>query len=295
VTTQTREPALSHGATEAEVAVRQSFSHGAGGGRKRWVRGWQQVARLTALRLLVLVVFVGAWQAISGRLVDSFWISTPPQVVAEIVTAFRGPDLWRAVNYTLFESLAGLAIGGVLGILAGLLLGANKTVDQVLAPYTTVLNTIPRFALAPLFIVYFGIGAESKVVLVVTMVFFVLLVNTYSGYHSVDKDFLALLNVLGATRRQVYMKLYWPTIVPWIFAGLHLALAYALASAVVGEMIAAQYGLGVLIARASGLFNIAGVFALLAVLAAISVVLDLAIAFVERRLLAWRFAAETSE
>lgn len=257
-------------------------------GKRGSSRVWA-VLKFPVLRLLVAVVFLAIWQAASGRIVDKFWISTPVEVAESLVDLLQTHTFWVALEYTMYSAIAGLIIGSLLGIVLGLLLASNATIDRVMSPFATLANTIPRFALAPLFIVYFGIGPESKIILVISLVVFVLMMNTYAGRQSVDKDLHALLTVLGAKRRQVYMKLYLPTIIPWIFAGLHLSLAYALASTVVGEMIGAQYGLGVLISQESGLYNLRGVFAVLVVLAVVAVILDLIISTAERRLLAWRY------
>jgi NitT/TauT family transport system permease protein len=241
------------------------------------------------LRLVVALIFLGAWQLASGRLVDRFWISTPIDVGESLVDLVQTEEFWTSLRYTMNAAIVGLIIGSLIGIVLGLILASNRTVDRVLSPFATLANTIPRFALAPLFIVYFGIGVKSKIILVISLVLFVLMMNTYAGRQSVDKDLQSLMQVLGAKRRQIYFKLYVPTIIPWVFAGLHLALAYALASAVVGEMIGAQYGLGVLISRESGLYNLKGVFAVLVVLSIVAVILDLIISTIERRLLAWRY------
>lgn len=257
-------------------------------GKRQRTRAWTHL-KYPVLRLIVALLFLAIWQAASGRLIDAFWVSTPTDVAQSVVDLVQTHDFWVAIRYTMYSATVGLAIGALLGIVLGLLLASNKTVDRVMSPFATVLNTIPRFALAPLFIVYFGIGVKSKIILVISLVVFVLMMNTYAGRQSVDKDLHALMMVLGAKRRQIYAKLYLPTIIPWIFAGLHLSLAYALASTIVGEMIGAQYGLGVLISRESGLFNLRGVFAVLVILSVVAVILDLMISIVERRLLAWRY------
>ena len=257
--------------------------------RKKPPRSIWLMLKYPVLRLVVALVILGAWQLASGRLVDRFWISTPIDVGEALIDLVQTEEFWTALRYTTHAAVVGLVIGSLIGIVLGLILASNKTIDRVMSPFATLANTIPRFALAPLFIVYFGIGVKSKIILVISLVLFVLMMNTYAGRQSVDKDLQSLMEVLGAKRRQIYLKLYVPTIIPWVFAGLHLALAYALASAVVGEMIGAQYGLGVLISRESGLYNLTGVFAVLVVLSIVAVILDLIISMMERRLLAWRY------
>ena len=152
----------------------------------------------------------------------------------------------------------------------------------------TALNSLPRVALAPLFILWFGIGLTSKVVLAFSLVVFILLVNTHAGARNVDQDLVIITRLLGATRRQLTMKVILPASIPWIFAGLRLGLAYALIGAVVGEVIVAQAGLGFLIASAAGVFNTTGVFSALIILMLIAMLLSEVMKVAERKLLRWR-------
>jgi NitT/TauT family transport system permease protein len=283
------------GTSVSEATTSSMYARGQGSGAVGAVvkRAWR-IAKYPVLRIAVAFVVLAAWQLASGRIVDRFWVSTPIDVAQAIGDLAHSHDFWISLRYTMYSATVGLAIGSLCGIVLGLLLASNQTVDRVMSPFATVLNTIPRFALAPLFIVYFGIGTKSKIILVISLVVFVLMTNTYAGRQSVDRDLQSLMMVLGAKRHQIFTKLYLPTIIPWIFAGLHLSLAYALASTVVGEMIGAQYGLGVLISRESGLYNLKGVFALLVVLSAAAIILDLVISAAERRLLAWRYIDKSS-
>lgn len=248
---------------------------------------WQRI-RVPVLRITVAVVFLAIWELLSGPVIDPFWMSSPSRVWNSLSASVMQPIVWRHVANTLYAALVGLVVGSIAGVIVGFALAVNPILDKVMMFFIMLLNTLPRFALAPLFIVWFGIGANAKVVFVISLVFFVLAINTHKGIKSVDEDLLNLFKVAGASEWKIYSKLYLPAVLPWIFAGLHLSLGYALATAVVGEMIAAQYGIGVMISRASGLFNISGVFAALLILLAASVVLERSFVAVEARLLRWR-------
>jgi NitT/TauT family transport system permease protein len=248
---------------------------------------WQRI-RVPVLRLVVFVAFIGLWELLSGPVIDPFWFSSPSRTWNVLAQSLTEQIFWRHVSYTLYAALVGLAVGSIAGVIVGFTLAVNPLLDQVMTFFVLLLNTLPRFALAPLFIVWFGIGPKAKVFFVISLVFFVLTINTHKGIKSIDNDLVNLFLVVGARKRQIYSKLYLPAVTPWIFAGLHLSLGYALATAVVGEMIAAEYGLGVVISRASGLFNISGVFAALLVLLAVAVVLERSFGALENRILRWR-------
>ena len=159
---------------------------------------------------------------------------------------------------TLYETFTGFFIGAICGIGLGFLLGQRETLAQIIDPYIVAFNGIPRIALAPLFIIWFGIGPTSKVVLVVIVVFFLTFFNTYAGIKGVDAELKNILRIMGATERQILMKVTVPAIVPWITTGLKISVPYAIVGAVVGEFIAASKGLGYLINYNTSLFSTTG-------------------------------------
>lgn len=242
-----------------------------------------------AWRLGLLVALVLVWEgATRGGLIAPFWVSSPSLVVTDILRSFTGPDVYVHIGVTLYEAFLGFVTGAAVGILGGFALARWEGLAHVLDPYVTALNSLPRVALAPLFILWFGIGLTSKVVLAFSLVVFILLVNTHAGARNVDQDLVIITRLLGATRRQLTMKVILPASIPWIFAGLRLGLAYALIGAVVGEVIVAQAGLGFLIASAAGVFNTTGVFSALIILMLIAMLLSEVMKAAERKLLRWR-------
>jgi len=170
----------------------------------------------------------------------------------------------------------------------GFALGLMRRVTRVVAPFITMMNSMPRIALAPLFVLWFGIGITSKVVLVFSLVVFIALTNTLAGTQAVDADHLRLAKLLGARKSDIIRKIVLPSTVPWIFAAMRLSFAFALAGAVVGEMFLGQRGLGYLIVAGSGVFNIAQIFAALIITVFLAYLLDLSAGVLERRILRWR-------
>ncbi len=244
--------------------------------------------RLFLYRLLFGLLLLSLWELSSGRLIDPFWISSPSRVSSYLWEVTRDGSIFEHLAVTLYETTAGFLIGAVTGIGAGFLLARRQTMAQVLDPYIVAFNGIPRIALAPLFIIWFGIGPNSKVILVVIVVFFLTFFNTYSGVKGVDIELKNLLRIMGATERQVLFKVTIPGTVPWITTALKLSVPYALVGAVVGEFIAASKGLGYLINYNTSLFSTTGALGGIAVLALIVVLSNEAINLAESRLLRWR-------
>jgi NitT/TauT family transport system permease protein len=245
---------------------------------------------VTAVWRLVLIAVVGSsWEGVTALgWVRPFWVSSPSAIFLEIYEMFASGEVFLHAGVTLYETVLGFATGALGGILAGFALAYWERANRVLDPFIGALNSLPRVALAPLFILWFGIGMTSKVVLGFSLVVFILLINTYAGAKNVDRDLVIITRLLGGSDRLIMVKVVLPASIPWIFAGLRLGLAYALVGAVVGEVIVAQAGLGFLISRAAGVFNTAGVFAVLIVLMAISMLLNEAMLRAERKLLHWR-------
>ncbi len=246
-------------------------------------------ATVMGLRIGLLVVILAAWQGLTAiGAIKAFYISSPLAIAQQFVEWVGDGTIADNAGVTLTEALAGWALGSVLGIVAGLALGRSRLAQRVLEPYIVMLNAIPRLALAPLFIIWFGLGIESKIALIVTVVFFVLLINTYAGAKSVDADLQVLSRALGSSRWQITRYIELPSCLPWIFAGLRLALAYGVAGAIVGEFVASERGLGNLIERRGGLLDVTGQFAALVVLLAMVWIVDVLMSMVERRLFRWR-------
>jgi sulfonate transport system permease protein len=245
--------------------------------------------RVLVARLIVVGVFLAIWQAaVSSGLVDAFWISSPVLVVEELWRVIASGELFADIAITVFEALIAFVVSSVLGIAAGLLLARSPFWDDVLAPLVLALNSLPRVALAPLIILWFGIGITAKVVTAFTLVFFILLVNTLGGAKNVDNDILTIARLMGASKHDILWKVTLPSALPWIFAGLNLGLTYSLLGVIVAEILASNQGLGYVIQSSAATFNTAGVFAGLITLAIVAWLFSAVMRYVEARLLRWK-------
>jgi NitT/TauT family transport system permease protein len=244
--------------------------------------------RLLFYRLLFGLMLVAFWELSSGRLIDPFWVSSPSLVFAYLYGVFADGSIFGHIGITLYETFTGFFIGAIFGIGLGFVLGRRETLAQIIDPYIVAFNGIPRIALAPLFIIWFGIGPTSKVILVVLVVFFLTFFNTYAGVKGVDAELKNILRIMGATERQILMKITLPSIVPWITTGLKISVPYAIVGAVVGEFIAASKGLGYLINYNTSLFSTTGALGGILILALVVVLCNEAINRAESHLLRWR-------
>jgi NitT/TauT family transport system permease protein len=185
----------------------------------------------------------------------------------------------------------GFIIGSVLGAALGVWLGVARSAARLLNPYLNALNALPKVALAPLFVLWFGLGIESKVALAAVLVLFLVFLNTFAGVREVDQDLIDTARLMRATRAQVIAKVIVPSALSWVFAGLKISVPYALIGAVLGEMIAANRGLGYLVQFSGSQFDAAGVFAVLFVIALLAVGLNFLVEIVQHRMERWRIVS----
>lgn len=247
------------------------------------------VLRVWAMRLGLAVALIGLWQlVVANKLVDPFFMPSPKAVLDFLVAYIVSGNLLLHGAVTLEETICGFGLGAVLGVAFGLFMGSSRYWNAVLSPYTTVFNALPRVALAPMFILWFGIGPLSKVLLAFSLVFFIVAINTEAGVRAVDSDLSMTARVMGASERQRFLKVIVPGSVPAIFAGLRIGSIYALLGVVVGEMIAAKHGLGQQIMEYSYGYQPAGVFGVLLSLAAIALGMNGLMALAERKLMQWK-------
>ncbi len=248
-----------------------------------------------ALRRTVLVVGIFAvWELTTGGfgLGIELW---SPAILARPSSAFGefGPYaasglLWKDLSTTLTEAMIGLALGIIGGAAFGLLLGYWRRVSEVIEPVLVSLNSLPRIAVAPILLPWFGLGMGSKIALSLFTVFFVVFFNTYLGVRSVDPELVKAVQVMGGGRTHLARFVVLPSVFSWIFAALRTSVSFALTGAVVGEFVGASAGLGYRLSIAAGLLDTKRVYLILLILMVFAVALVEIAKRVEGRLLRWR-------
>ncbi len=239
----------------------------------------------------VFVAVAGAWQlaAVHG-FINPVFTGMPTRIGTAFLEAITGPALSIDARATVIAALIGAGTASVLGIGSAFVLAQSDVWRRIFDPYFTVLNGLPRVALAPLFLLWFGIGLMSKIMLAASITFFVTFYNTMVGVDSVDRDHLLLARAMGASRLQVFLKFVVPSAVPSIFNGLQLGFVYGMLGTVASEMLAGEHGLGVLLTRQAALFQMDDYFATLMLLALATTAISGTLEYIRRRLLRWQRA-----
>lgn len=247
--------------------------------------------RRLAIRLAqfgVGVALVLGWEVASNWLIDPFFISSPGAVFAKLVQWIERGMLLTHASYTFYATAVGFAIGAACGFTVGFAFGRSALVAAIFDPYVTALYCLPKIALAPLFIMWFGIGIESKIAMSAAVVFFLVFLNTFAGVRDVNPIHIHTTRIMGAGEWQLLRLVILPSAAAWVLTGLKVSVPYALIGTVVGELISSNRGIGFLIGQAAGLFDTAGVFAGLVVLAVAGIILNGALKRLERHVLRWR-------
>jgi NitT/TauT family transport system permease protein len=249
--------------------------------------------RRAALPLATFVVFVAAWEAIvRGFEIPPYLVPTPSAVAAAFVNGFAQANYLGHAAITAFQAVTGFAAGSLLGLTIGTLVVVFPAAERIVYPYVVALQTVPKVAVAPLIIVWFGFGIESKIVIVALVSLFPVLVNVIAGLKSVDQDRLDLMSALSASRWQILRYLRLPNALPFIFAGLNTAIVFSVIGAIVGEFVGANRGIGFLILQANFALDIAAAFALFVVLSIMGVTLHGTLQWAQRRIVFWARAEE---
>ncbi|NBD24768.1 ABC transporter permease [Paenibacillus glycinis] len=239
-------------------------------------------------RIVVFVLLVGLWELLSGRAFNSFWLSKPSLIAGRIGEMLGDGDLWFHMSATLQEAIGGLAIGMIGGTLLGIALAFSGIFEKWIYPYMMALYSLPRVSLAPLFIVWFGIGQSSKIMMVVAMVIFVAFYNAFEGIRNIDKD---LMDMMDTYKAKWTHKLRWvvlPSITVWILTSVRLNIGMALIGSVIAELVGSNRGLGYYISYSSNMLDTTGIFTGLVLIMVIAVVLEQLVLLLERWLLKYR-------
>jgi len=241
-------------------------------------------------RVAILVTFFDLWEYASRNgILDPLLVGAPSGIASFLWDGlFVKGDIWYDLGWTLRATAIAFVIGGVSGVLVGMLFVVNPTIEKMMSPIVAALNAMPRAALAPLFLIWFGLGIGSKIALAVSLSFFMVLSATVAGGRGVSADHLTLARTLGASGSTTFLKFTLPNAVPVIFSGLRLGLVYSLLGVIFGELIAAEHGLGQTLTVLAAEFKTNGVFALIILLAMIGMILSSIMTMIENHLLRWR-------
>lgn len=236
---------------------------------------------------IVLAVFA-LWEFLPESVLPQAWVSRPSLIGAQLQSWLMDGKLWFHLQVTFAAMMSGYLVGVVTGVAAGILLGLLPFVEKVLSPFVVSLYSLPKIAIAPLLVVLFGIGIESKIILVSITVFFMMMFSALDGLRDVDRDLMGMLRLMGASRIEMVKKVLLPGSLPWIFNGLRVSIRLAFTAAILGEIISSNRGIGYLVEYSAVKFDGTGVFAAIAIVVILSVVITELISLAESSNSRWR-------
>ncbi|MSP87992.1 MAG: ABC transporter permease [Alphaproteobacteria bacterium] len=255
--------------------------------RQRQLNALKVAMRLRVDRAIAVAVPLVLWQ-LASHWVGKKWISSPVDVAQRIWFMLLDGSLELHTWETFKEAIIGLAIGVVLGVVFGIVLGLWRRLSDAVDPVVMGLYSLPRVSLAPLFIIWLGIGLFAKVALVASMVVFVVLFNVREGVRSIDREIIDAFRSMNASRAAVIRHVIVPSLVPWLLTAIRIGIGMALVGAVVGEMIGASRGLGWYVNHTSGVYDMTGSITALVILMILAMIFNGVLALIERRVLRWR-------
>jgi NitT/TauT family transport system permease protein len=245
--------------------------------------------KLYAARFVLFAIFIALWEAgVHYKMIDPYFTSQPSEIAKRLYGWAVGGELVQHVPITIFEAFVGFVLGTAIGGITGFIFGWFDKVADLLDPFIIAIYSLPKVALAPLFILWFGIGIETKIVLTATIVFFLVFFNTYAGVRDTSRELVDIIRLMGAGTLQVLWRVVLPSALTVIFVGLRVSVPYALIGAVVGEIMASNRGIGFLLTNSTGQFDTAGAFAALVLLVIISTAFNAVIVALEKYLLRWK-------
>jgi NitT/TauT family transport system permease protein len=250
--------------------------------RRRWI--------IVGCWIGLSIAAISFWHFASGRLVDPFWVSSPSRVWERLVIWVTTGELWPHLTITILEAVTGFVLGSVLSLIFGLALGMLPLAYQILSPFLNAMFALPKITLGPLLILYFGIGFEMKFALSTIITFFLVFFSTVEAVRRVDPDLIAVVRIAGASTSQLIRTTLFPAALGGILSGMRLAVPYALQGAVFGEILASNIGLGYLLQRSAGTFDITGVFASLVIITLLATLVNESIFRIELWSQRWKVA-----
>jgi len=246
-------------------------------------------------RAVILATILTTWELAAGRLISLFFVSRPTLIAAKFWQILIDGTLLNNMAVTTGEAVSGFVIGGSAGAVIGLLLGRSQQLAETLDPFIVAFYSLPKVALAPMFILWFGIGLQMRVMFTAIIVLFLVFLSTYTGVRNVSRELVTVFRLMGANERHLMRMVIIPSAFTWIFAGLRLSVPYALIGAIVAEILAGNVGLGYLVEHAAAEFDTAGVFAALAGVMMLALALNYSVRLLERWLMPWREVEEQRE
>lgn len=245
------------------------------------------INKLYSIFFLIFVIII--WQiAANNDIINTFHFSSPKEIFKDLLVLFKSGQVWPHIAATFGVSLAGLLLGTLSGIALAFLFANFNILNKIFDPILVGLYGLPKLALGPLFIIWFGIGIKAKIVMSTIMVFFQVFFNSYAGLKNIDKELITTLKIFGANKIDILKKVALPSCVPWIAASLRTGAGAAVMGTIVGEYLGSNKGLGWMVQNAGGVYNITRVLSCIFILVIFMSIIDFILKKMEKSILRWR-------
>jgi NitT/TauT family transport system permease protein len=241
-----------------------------------------------ARQLIAFLVLLAIWEAAArAGMLNPLYLPSPSRIGAALMDLFSDGRIWPHLEATFSAALGGLALGIVVGVLLGVAAALVPIVAELLEPVMTVLNAVPRVILAPLFVIWLGIGLASKIALSFILVAVLIFFTVFTGIRQVDRRIVERVMTLGGNRWALVRHVYLPSVTAWVLSNLKIAVGFAFTGALVGEFVAATHGLGYLLSFAQSTYNAALMFALIVLILLVVLIVFAVAGRLEKYLLRW--------
>ena len=240
-----------------------------------WIRFFQ---------LLFVILFIFIWQFLADNdLINTFIFSSPKKVIDTIINLHQTNNLYQHIWITIYETIISFLLGTIIGIIIATIMWWNKFIAKVIDPYLTVLNSLPKVALGPIIIIWAGAGINSIILMALLISTIITIINVYQGFSDTDINKIRLMKSLGATKKQIYLKLILPANYNTIISSLKINISMSLIGVIMGEFLVSKNGLGYLIMYGSQVFNLNLVIAGIIILCILAALMYYLVLYIEKR------------
>ena len=240
---------------------------------------------VTIFQILILVIFIVIWQMLADlNIINTFIFSSPKKVLETIINLYKTKDLFSHIWVTIYETVISFSIATILGTIIATILWWNKRIQKVIEPYLTILNSLPKVALGPIIIIWFGAGIKSIIVMALLISLIITIINVYEGFNNVNENKIKLMKTLGAKNHQIYFKLIFPSSINTIISALKINVSMSLIGVIMGEFLVSKAGIGYLILYGSQVFNLSLVISGIFILCIVAALMYYIVSFIERKL-----------
>ena len=241
---------------------------------------------ITTFQILIFVIFIFIWQALANHnIINTFIFSSPKKILETIINLYKSENLFSHIWVTVYETFLSFSIATMLGTLIATILWWNKKIQKIVEPYLTILNSLPKVALGPIIIIWFGAGIKSIIFMALLISLIITIINVYEGFNNVNKNKIKLMKTLGANKYQIFFKLIFPSSLKTIISALKINVSMSLIGVIMGEFLVSKKGIGYLILYGSQVFNLSLVISGIFILCIVAALMYYIVSFIEMKII----------